>query len=226
MNPESNAVDSEKHMREGLAFFGAITASVSHELNNVLGTVDQITGLVEDLSYSLSQGEEVTSDRLNEITGRINRQTERGAVLIKRLNKFAHSADKPITDFSLNDALINIVALMDRLAKMQKTELALDLPESDIKVKGDLFALIQTVFHLIKRMISVAEPGAVQKIAVLVNENEIVITFDASTDGTLSGLSGEDYIHSLAGSLLGTVVETIEDKHLRIEFRFPTGGGK
>ena len=39
--------------QNGFAFFGAITASLSHELNNVLATIKELSGLLEDLVHAV-----------------------------------------------------------------------------------------------------------------------------------------------------------------------------
>ena len=84
-----------------LHFFGALTASVTHELNNVLGTIDQISGLLEDMAASASNNQTVSIENLNSLSEKINRQTERGIALIKQLNTFAHSADHVTAEFNL-----------------------------------------------------------------------------------------------------------------------------
>ena len=58
-----------------LKFFSAITASVTHELNNVLSIINQTGGLLEDLLYGVNQGEDINPDQLEKIAGKISLQT-------------------------------------------------------------------------------------------------------------------------------------------------------
>ena len=61
--------DIERVMWENsLAFFGAITASVSHELNNVMSIIDQNNGLLKDL---LAVGHPISNERLERINNSI-----------------------------------------------------------------------------------------------------------------------------------------------------------
>jgi len=53
---------------EGLAFFGAITASISHELNNVIAIIDQSAGLLNDLLAGAQYGRPITNEKLERIS--------------------------------------------------------------------------------------------------------------------------------------------------------------
>ena len=87
----SDSGDEREQLRreKDLAFFGAITASVSHELNNVISIVYQTAGLLNDLLAGAQRGRPISDERLEQIAIRIGEQTERGAAIIKRLNAFA-----------------------------------------------------------------------------------------------------------------------------------------
>ena len=58
MNENRNEILKEK----GLAFFGEITASVSHEINNAISIINEYSGLLEDLTYTAERGENVSSE--------------------------------------------------------------------------------------------------------------------------------------------------------------------
>jgi len=79
--------------RNGLVFFGTLTASVTHELNNVLSIIDQTRGLLEDLAVGAASGRAIDPARLETIATRIDRQVRKGVEIMSCLNRFAHSLD-------------------------------------------------------------------------------------------------------------------------------------
>jgi len=58
---------------DGLKFFGIITASVTHELNNILSIIDQSAGLVEDFMANPDSGVPLTEEKLKQITAKIRK---------------------------------------------------------------------------------------------------------------------------------------------------------
>ena len=51
----------------GLQFFGRISASISHELKNVLAIINENAGLLEDLTSMADRGKPIDSARLKAI---------------------------------------------------------------------------------------------------------------------------------------------------------------
>ncbi len=144
-------------MPDGLAFFGRISASVSHELNNVISIIDQTAGLLEDLLAGAERGRPITNDRLESIVLSLQKQTQRGLTIIKRLNTFAHGTDSPQMEFDINDAVANLGELCQRLAGLKRVTLDVRLAETPIRVIGSPFALQQALFAAIGQVFAVAE---------------------------------------------------------------------
>jgi signal transduction histidine kinase len=141
----SEARDSLPEER-GLAFFGAITASVTHELNNVVAVVNELAGLLDDLLYAAEEGRPIDSGKLRSLQEKLSRQVSRGEGLIKRLNRFAHTADKEILDYELIGLLNNLADLCRRFAVLKKTQLETDFPEEPIRLTGNPFKLQHAVY--------------------------------------------------------------------------------
>ena len=79
----------EEHLR----FFGRMTASLSHDINNVFSTINELAGLIHDLDALARQGDRIAPDKIRSLTERISAQVGRGEILIKQLNRFAHAVD-------------------------------------------------------------------------------------------------------------------------------------
>ena len=133
--------------RQGLAFSGIITASLSHELNNVFAIINEHNGLIDDMLVAAKQGVPVDEKKLQRSSQKIAMQLERGKELIKRLNKFAHSSDNAVAEIQLNDLLQAIVALSQRLAGLKEMSLEYkpDLVEA-ITFNTNPYHLQQAIF--------------------------------------------------------------------------------
>ena len=103
----------------GIDFFGRMTASISHEIKNTLAIVNENAGLLGDLALLMDKGRPLSSERLTTLAGNIRRQVQRADDIIRRLNRFAHSAHEPAASVDLGEVLTFTAALAERLATMK-----------------------------------------------------------------------------------------------------------
>lgn len=152
--------DPQLHLlREGLAFFGKITASVSHELNNVISISDQTTGVVEDMIIGVDQGRPISVDRLEQAVGSLKKQARRGLEIIKRLNTFAHSSDLDRTQFDIGESVANLVELSRRLADLKRATIEMESPARPLLVAGNAFLAQAAIFEPIRLVLAEAQTG-------------------------------------------------------------------
>jgi signal transduction histidine kinase len=85
----------DRYTYDGLAFFGRVNASISHELKNVMAIISETAGLLGDLSDMAATGSPVPPDMLKSCTGSIMEEIQRGFTVIRQMNRFAHSIDTP-----------------------------------------------------------------------------------------------------------------------------------
>ncbi|MCJ2163102.1 MULTISPECIES: HAMP domain-containing histidine kinase [unclassified Pseudodesulfovibrio] len=109
--------------REGLQFFGRISASVSHEIKNVFAVINESAGLIEDFTLMADRGMPIQPDRLKSAANSIQGQVRRGDTIIKNMNAFAHSTDEAVRELDLVEALDLTVALTTRIADMKQIRL-------------------------------------------------------------------------------------------------------
>jgi len=211
----------QQRLLEGLAFSGEITASVTHELNNVLGTIEQMTGLVEDLAEIDSVREAGLSEKLIDVGGRIVRQADRGTVLIRHLNYFAHLSDIAATQCKLGELLENLVALSERFAAMRRIRLVTSGFESEIVVSSRPFPIAQVIFGLIRKTLQVAEPSEPVEISLTPCDDGGVITFDLLCRQESSGSNEDDRKEVVLDSPGGHIEETMHDDRLQIRLILP-----
>ncbi|MFC1852572.1 hypothetical protein ACFL27_20435 [candidate division CSSED10-310 bacterium] len=157
---------------QGLNFFGKITASMSHEINNVLAIVNEYNGLLEDLLYAAEQGRPISNEQLQRISSSISNQMIRGKQITKRMNRFAHSIDKPVRSVDLNSLVDDMVQISERLTSQRSIHLQADLPGSTIIVESNPFFLKYAIFSYLSIIIARAQKG-----------NETFIKLEAHNSG-------------------------------------------
>jgi signal transduction histidine kinase len=160
----------------GIEFFGAIAASVTHELNNCLSIIDQSQGLLADLIAASEAGRAIEPQRVKTVQERIDRQVRNGVAIVGRFNRFAHSLDDPAGRFDLCGQTDNIVALSRRFAEMKKVRLACNLPDGEIEISGDPFLLLQAVFICLQMLLDGSEEGDRLEVSVEQGESAHVIS--------------------------------------------------
>ncbi|MCP4566205.1 MAG: hypothetical protein GY841_01355 [FCB group bacterium] len=221
MNPDNSKTLPDQFLYQGLGFFGAITASVTHEFNNILGTIDQLSGLLEDLTVSSGQEKAISEDQINAITGRISLQTERGLTLVKQLNTFAHTSDHKATEFNVYNALENLQALMKRLVSTQKKDLILTGPGEEILVNTNAFFLLQALFLIISRILPLVVSDSAIEMTLCEQNDNAVITIKARLNGALIELPDDRYLGQLISGLQGNSKERFDNELYSLELRVP-----
>ncbi len=131
----------------GLRFFGRITASTTHELNNCLGILNENAGLLEDLALMADRGMAVDPARWSSISGRISSQVRRAGEIVRRLNSFAHSVDSDRAETDMGTILELTVALCERLLAEDQVRVTLDSVQEDILLSTTPFQIIHLVGH-------------------------------------------------------------------------------
>jgi C4-dicarboxylate-specific signal transduction histidine kinase len=141
-----SSFDEERFNRGGIAFFGKLAASVTHELNNAFSIIDQAGGLLGDLSAASTAGRPLDPARLETVRERIDRQVRKGVEIVNRLNRFAHSIDEKAGRFDVAVETENFVALTRRFAELDKVRLQWVPVAEELLAEGDAFALQQALF--------------------------------------------------------------------------------
>jgi C4-dicarboxylate-specific signal transduction histidine kinase len=130
----------------GLQFFGKMTASISHEMKNVLAIINENAGLLEDFTLMAERGMAIETERLKRLSQAVIKQISRADVIIKNMNRFAHSADESLKTADLNETLELVVFLSNRFASMRRVALESKPQESPVKIKTYPFFLMNLLW--------------------------------------------------------------------------------
>jgi signal transduction histidine kinase len=184
-----NDMNIDNTCKNDLEFFGKITASVSHELNNVLSIINEYSGLLSDLLSACQKYETVDFEKVLSITKNIAEQVKREKDIINLLNRFSHNVDSPLAEFILNDMINDIIKLTKRFASLKRVELQLFLCPEEIRIISNPFKIQHTVFLILSLALELGNSIASIDIAVEKHNGEVNIlitvpSFPIDTDET------------------------------------------
>lgn len=149
----------------GLQFFGKMSASISHDLKNVLAVINENAGLLEDLCLMADKGKPLEPARLKRLAAEVKHQIHRGDRIITCLNTFAHSADSESVAVDLRDLLGLLVELSLRYAAMRGVSLETARPSDAVMITTSPFILLNLLWFCLDYAMAAAGPGKTVEVA-------------------------------------------------------------
>ncbi len=137
-----------------IGFMGKVTASLSHEIKNSLAIINQSVGLMGDILQKDVPDDWPPYSRFNDLLTSIEEQVQRSADIVKRLNQFAHSMDKPLVELDLNEKVRQTVLLAQRFATLRRVNLETQLESEPLHFQIDPFRLLYVIFGFVERAIN------------------------------------------------------------------------
>lgn len=207
---------------KALAFFGAITASVTHELNNVMAIIEQVNGLLEDLVAGAQGGGTIASEKIASIQARITKQVDRGVGIIKRLNAFAHSVDELVRSFDLSSLLSDLTALCERFAMLRKQKLEFQAPVGAVMLRNNPYHVELATYLSLKLVMEAVPAGGVISLSLEEHETsaQIVVFGSPASESTDSdGIQAD--LTAVVRSLRGDFSKIQNEQGIRFELRVP-----
>lgn len=185
--------EDEKALEQaGLRFFGKVSASLSHEIKNVLAIIGESGGLIEDLLVlHRNKGAPLDPQRLQTIAERIRKHVSRGDTIVKNMNRFAHSADEPIQVKELADLTRLVVSLAERHATLRGVSLELSSMDATVPVETNPFLLQQFLWVCIDYAVSTCGPS-----------KKVIIRVDRAENGGRVALGGLELADSPVHGIL------------------------
>jgi len=110
-------------MRDAM-FMGRLTASATHEMQNILATIRESGGLMEDL-LALGAENFAHAERFKKGLCVLSEQVERGMALSEQLNYCAHAPETTPAGTEVNEAMRSLVGLCRRDAARRRVSLEL-----------------------------------------------------------------------------------------------------
>lgn len=127
--------------RQGLQFFGKISASISHEIKNVLAVIGENAGLLQDLASLAERGQPIEPERLIRLSKDVMKQIQRADAIMKHLNMLAHSVDNRLATVDLAGLVELVTQLCARFTSNKGVTLEKKLPAGPVMVATNPFLL-------------------------------------------------------------------------------------
>ncbi len=161
----------------GLQFFGSISASISHELKNVLAIVNENAGLLEDFTLMADRGKPIDPARLKIMAAAVKRQVGRADEILKNMNRFAHSIDQTTLTVDLDQMFELFIALTARFAAMRGVRVDLQLPASPLTIPTAPYFLMNLLWLCLDFSMSASGDEKRVELVVKETENSVQIRF-------------------------------------------------
>ncbi len=168
--------------RDGLCFFGKVSATISHDIKNVLAIINEEAGLLQDLSLMASQGMELEPERLVKLAEKIQNQIKRGDLIIKNMNRFAHSVDVADCEVNLFETVALVIALFTRISASKCVTVILKEGEK-ITVKCDPFSAEMLIARCLEISMDSSGKNSEIIVEVLEKNSEKVIAISGLKQG-------------------------------------------
>jgi signal transduction histidine kinase len=162
--------EPENTSQTGLQFFSKISASISHELKNVLAIINENAGLLEDLTLMADRGVALDPARLKAMAAGVKKQVGRADAIISNMNRFAHSTDQSFTTVDLAQTIEIVLAVTARFAVMRGIKIDLQLPQNPVALQTAPFFLMNLLWLCLE--FSMSAGGDEKQIELVAEETE------------------------------------------------------
>ena len=170
-----------------LATIGELAAGIAHEINNPVAIMVEEAGWIEDL---LEEEDLKECENLNEFTRaltQINTQGKRCKEITHKLLSFARKTDSTINDVQVNEVIMEMVSLTDKMARYNNVIIETNLNKGLPYIRISPSELQQVILNLINNGIDAMEKtGGIIKIKTKVStieKNHLVISMEDNGPG-------------------------------------------
>ena len=154
----------------GLQFFGKMSASLSHEMKNVLATMNENAGLIQDYTSMVQNGKPLDAERVKTLAGKIRGQVQRADNIVKNLNRLAHSVDEYSTHTDIGELMTFLVSLCGRIASARGISIELQPAPVPVTISTNPFFLKNLVWLCLDFAMTMA--GENKSIGIFVENKE------------------------------------------------------
>lgn len=172
----------------GLQFFGKMTASISHEIKNVLAIINENAGLLDDLALMADRGAPVDPQRLKNMSQMVMKQVGRADAITKNMNRLAHSVDESIKTIDLNDIMELLAALSNRFTSMRGVTVEPKPNEGPVMLRTFPFFLMNLLWLCLDFTMDAVDEDKIVELVTQKTETGIQVFFKGLGEGAGASL--------------------------------------
>lgn len=144
------ARDMENIGKAGLSYYAEMTASIIHEIKNVLAVINESAGLIGDYAEMAEKGIPMSPERLLSISGKMKEQVGRGDTLARKMNRFAHCHGDAELPVDLFEIIEQVVDLASRIIENRRNSFDIDPPQDPVMIHMNRFLLMNLIWCCLK----------------------------------------------------------------------------
>ncbi len=182
---ESKARLSQLLRMDRASALGQMSAALAHQLNQPLGTLRNYAEGAERLMNTSP----LAVERLRGAMSSIRTESQRASDVVERVRSMFEAGDRPYADVDLNAAVADIIDLTRHEAQARGIELASQLPERAVLVRGDEVQLEQAVLNLLMNALDACAGRPDARIEVILQDRTHAAELLVIDNG--SGISAE-----------------------------------
>lgn len=161
---------------EGFGFMGRVNARISHEMKNIMATISETAGLMEDWVDLAATGRPLDMGVLKNCCQTISAQIQRGFTTINEMNRFAHSVDRRMAAVDIHELLGLATGLAGCLRYAKKV--SLPPPDGSVpKIRTHVLFLVNLLYSGLDFAFQNAGPEDEIKVVVYDSDKNARIVF-------------------------------------------------
>ncbi len=162
-----------RHMdMDGITFFGAVSAAVTHDMKNFLAIINENAGLLGDLAVN-AQNRSLPIDprKALGISEKIRNQVARADTMIKQFNRFSHSMDHAEETVDVEEMVHLVAGLAARIIRHHGVFLTVTPATVPCRLKVHRFGLLHLIFRAVEIACKILDNGAMD------TQKQVLVSF-------------------------------------------------
>jgi K+-sensing histidine kinase KdpD len=153
-------------------------ASISHDIKNCLAIMNENAGLMSDHLFMAQKGKPIDAERFSTIVQRIEKQIARADNIVKSLNAFSHSMDKPEQQIDLDEAVTLALGLGARIIANKGIQVNHSASANKLYLNGSLFFSLSLIWSILENITENLASGTVLNIfSKEEDDNQVCLSF-------------------------------------------------
>lgn len=185
MSPANRDGGLRTALEHSIQFFGRETARQTHEITNVINIMNELVGLLGDMTAAANSGARpLDPARVEGIVEKLLKQIKRQEAIVRGVNRFSHSVDVIEGLFGIEELNERVTFLAERHVRLSRAELEVDLPQPGASLEGFVLGHQQAVLTALELALESGGAGQALRLSYAPAEGRVTITVEAEVEAT------------------------------------------